>query len=218
MVRMIDYPGGFDFAYKGYQYPLPPSWKYAIRLEDQIQWLLQALLLINDTAVSHAMLEAGLADTLEEAKEYADRIVAQLDSKISDDIHNLSDIVDKLQAGISLWISPVVDGTHRYAPYIDKQLFNGERPYLITYGELDSYFGGKTYDDAKTEFAAYTCYKLAFYGAVICGLVEYGDFDAVLERCKPYYIDEEIYAPVYPSTIYTWDELKLYGAMTCERR
>ena len=37
-MSMLNYPGDFDFAYQGFQYPLPPSWKYAIRLEDQIAW------------------------------------------------------------------------------------------------------------------------------------------------------------------------------------
>lgn len=73
-MSMLNYPSDFDIAYQGYQYPLPPSWKYAIRLEDQIQWLLQALLKINDEAVSQSILEAGLADTLEQAKEYADAL------------------------------------------------------------------------------------------------------------------------------------------------
>lgn len=241
MVQMIKYPSGFDYAYKGYQYPLPPSWKYAIRLEDQIQWLLQALLLVNETGVSQAILDAGLAKNLEEAKalvnELNEQLASELRGEMSDltdiltqamkeleddvyaDIHNLSDIVDKLKAGISQWISPVVDGLVHYAPYIDKQLFNAARPYLATYGEYDTYFkvSGATYGTATTMLDDYTYYKLALYGAVILGLCKFGDGEAVIARCKPYPINDDIYRPIYPRVIKTWAELKAYGAMTTER-
>ena len=52
MAVITDPESAFDFAYKGFQYALPPSWKYAVRQQDQIYWLLQALLKLNCAAVS----------------------------------------------------------------------------------------------------------------------------------------------------------------------
>lgn len=59
---------GLDFAYKGFQYPLPPSWKRAIRLEDQINWLLQALMAVNDSGINNEELTkaiTAIADDLQ---------------------------------------------------------------------------------------------------------------------------------------------------------
>ena len=216
-MTMFNYPSDFDFAYKGYQYPLPPSWKYAIRLEDQIQWLLQAILLINDDAVSQAMLESGLASTLDEAKQFAEQLTnalkADMDAKLSD----IDERVNALKAGISQWVSPVVDGNVRYAPYVDKQLFNVARPYCVSNYELVEHYEGMTYGEVRDELYNYNCYQLAVYAGCIIGLMTFGNYNEVLERCKPYSIDDTIYAPVYPTVIRTWQELKNYGALTYER-
>lgn len=59
---IVDDAGKFNWAYKGFQYPLPPSWKRAIRLEDQIQWLLQAIFLLNESGVSGESLDKTLAE------------------------------------------------------------------------------------------------------------------------------------------------------------
>ena len=59
-----------DFAYRGYQYPVPPSWKYAVRLEDQIQWLLQAILKTADDAMS----EDDLLDLPPAVHAFIDRL------------------------------------------------------------------------------------------------------------------------------------------------
>lgn len=212
-MSMLNYPGDFDFAYQGYQYPLPPSWKYAIRLEDQIQWLLQALLKINDEAVSQSILDAGLADNLEQAKEYADTLYKVLKNKIDENYGDLDERITNIYAGISQWLSPVVDGNRRYAPYINKQLFNAARPYAATYGEFTTKYSAMTYSQVTTALHDWTLYQLAIYSAVLLNLVVYGNFEQVLARCKPYPIDGTIYVPTTPKTIHSWDELKKYGAL-----
>lgn len=212
-MSMLNYPGDFDFAYQGYQYPLPPSWKYAIRLEDQIQWLLQALLKINDEAVSQSILDAGLADNLEQAKEYTDALYNVLKNQIAENYEELDERINNIYAGISMWLSPVVDGNKQYAPYINKQLFNAARPYAATYGEFKMIGNKMTYSQVTTLLHEYTLYQLAFYGAVILKIVDFGDFKQVLARCKPYAIDDTIYSPNTPKTIHTWDDLKKYGAL-----
>ena len=168
-MSMLNYPGDFDFAYQGYQYPLPPSWNYAIRLEDQINWLLQALLKINDKAVSQSILDAGLADNLEQAKEYTDALYSVLKNKITENYEDLSEQIRAIAAGISQWLSPVCDGNNQYAPYIDQQLFNAARPYAASYGEVDAWGTEKeyTYDQVKTALSSYTQYQLCMYAAVI---------------------------------------------------
>ena len=216
-MTMLNYPGDFDFAYQGYQYPIPPSWKYAIRLEDQIQWLLQALLKINDEAVSQAILEAGLADTLEQAKEYADVLNSALTTKVNANYEDLSEQIKALAAGISQWLSPVCDGNNQYAPYIDQQLFNAARPYAASYEEVDAWGTENeyTYDQVKTALSNYTQYQLCMYAAVIFAGIEYGDYEQVLQRCKPYPVKEwEQMQPKYPSVITTYGELDQYGALT----
>lgn len=212
-MSMLKYPGDFDFAYQGYQYPLPPSWKNAIRLEDQMQWLLQALLKINDEAVSQSILDAGLADNLEQAKEYADTLYNVLKNQIAENYEDLDERITNIYAGISKWLSPVVDGNKRYAPYINKQLFNAARPYAATYEDFKTKYSEMTYSQVTTALHEWTLYQLAIYSAVLLGLVTFGDFEQVLARCKPYPIDDTIYTPSMPKTIHTWDDLKKYGAL-----
>lgn len=213
-MSMLNYPGDFDFAYQGFQYPLPPSWKYAIRLEDQIQWLLQALLKINDEAVSQSILDAGLADNLEQAKEYTDTLYNVLKNQIAENYEDLDERITNIYAGISKWLSPVVDGNKQYAPYINKQLFNAARPYAATYAEFKTKYSEMTYSQVTTALHDWTLYQLAFYAAVLLDLVDFGNFEQVLTRCKPYPIDDTIYMPSTPKTIHTYGEFDQYGALT----
>lgn len=212
-MSMLNYPGDFDFAYQGFQYPLPPSWKYALRLEDQIQWLLQAILKINDEAVSQSILDAGLADTLEQAKEYTNALYNILKSQIAEKYEELDERITNIYAGISKWLSPVVDGNKQYAPYINKQLFNAARPYAATYEEFKTKYAEMSYSQVTTALHEWTLYQLAFYSAVLLDLVDFGNFEQVLARCKPYAIDATIYTPSTPRTIHTWGDLKNYGAL-----
>lgn len=212
-MSMLNYPGDFDFAYQGFQYPLPPSWKYAFRLEDQIQWLLQALLKINDEAISQSILDAGLADNLEQAKEYSDALYNVLKNQIAENYEELDERITNIYAGISMWLSPVVDGNKQYAPYINKQLLNAARPYAATYAEFTTKYGEITYSQVTTALHDWTLYQLAFYAAVLLDLVDFGNFEQVLARCKPYPIDDTIYTPSTPKTIHTWNDLKKYGAL-----
>lgn len=212
-MSMLNYPSDFDIAYQGYQYPLPPSWKYAIRLEDQIQWLLQALLKINDEAISQTIFEAGLADNLEQAKAYTDTLYNVLKNQIAENYEDLDERINNVYAGISKWASPVVDGNKRYAPYINKQLFNAARPYAATYAEFKTKYGEMTYSQVSTALHDWTLYQLAIYSAVLLDLVDFGNFEQILSRCKPYPIDDTIYIPSTPKIIHTWDDLKKYGAL-----
>ena len=120
-------------------------------------------------------------------------------------------------AGISQWLSPVCDGNNQYAPYIDQQLFNAARPYAASYDEVVSW-GTKneyTYDQVKTALSSYTQYQLCMYAAVVFVGVDYGNYQQVLERCKPYPVKEwQQMQPKYPSVITTYGDLDQYGALT----
>lgn len=76
----------FDFAYKAMQYPLPPTWKYAIRQQDQIMWLLQALLTINDEYSTFdeaiAKLEKLVSDTIDEFNRIIEQTKTEFDTEL----------------------------------------------------------------------------------------------------------------------------------------
>lgn len=128
-----------DFAYRGYQYPVPPSWKYAVRLEDQIQWLLQAILKTADDAMS----EDDLRDLQNEVYDFIDRVAAQLEGEIKE-----------AAEGKAFCFSPV-DGFMRAVTVAMRQVYDAARPLALLYSELDAKVmtyaqlqaGSKTYDD-----------------------------------------------------------------------
>lgn len=90
----------FDFAYKAMQYPLPPTWKYAIRQQDQIMWLLQALLTINedydnfDDAI--AKLEKLVNDTVKQLNDLVNQTIADFEKVINDTKTEFNAELDKV--------------------------------------------------------------------------------------------------------------------------
>lgn len=123
---------GLDFAYKGFQYPLPPSWKRAIRLEDQINWLLQALMAVNDSGINDEELTkaiAALADDLQGQINDLRNGWESGDSLLQDQIKNIT-------AGLFLVHNPVT-GSCDYHQVAFKQLFDASRPFAATYADID---------------------------------------------------------------------------------
>ena len=127
-----------DFAYRGYQYPVPPSWKYAVRLEDQIQWLLQAILKTADDAMS----EDDLMDLRNEVYDFIDRVATRLEGEIKE-----------AAEGKAFCFSPV-DGFMRAVTVAMRQVYDAARPLALLYSELAAkgmpyaplQARGKTYD------------------------------------------------------------------------
>lgn len=120
-----------DFAYRGYQYPLPPTWKYAVRLEDQIQWLLQAILAVEDKGVSVDVLE----DLRNEIYDFIDRVAAQLEAEIEE------------YAQRRAWCYSPVDGALHSVGVVMRQVYDAARPLAMRYAEFDKV--GLTYDELK---------------------------------------------------------------------
>jgi hypothetical protein len=126
-----------DFAYRGYQYPLPPSWKYAVRLEDQIQWLLQAILKLADESLGD---------------EDLDRLYRSLKEYIDDKAGKLQKELNELSAGGGYSVSPT-DGFKRSGTVTARQLFDASRPFGMTYAGLAA--AVKTYDEVKAKGKTY---------------------------------------------------------------
>lgn len=137
MALWLDKRNALDFAYRGYQYPLPPSWKRAIRLEDQIQWLLQAILKVCDRGVS----EDSLADLRNEIYDFIDRMAANLEGEI-----------EEYSKGRAYCYSPV-DGFLRSMTVTSRQLYDASRPFAMDYEEFGKL--GFAYDELKDEGKTY---------------------------------------------------------------
>lgn len=148
MAVVQDPTNDFDFAYKGYQYPIPPSWKYAVRLQDQIQWLLQAILKVNAGALSAdllneavAELEAAIAETDAAAQAYAK--AAQDNAHIYTN-SVAADLEKEIQAaGGSGYVRDPVTGEPAPLYTALKHVFDFAALYGLTWGELTE--SGKTW-------------------------------------------------------------------------
>lgn len=123
---------GLDFAYKGFQYPLPPSWKRAIRLEDQINWLLQALMTVNDSGINDEELTkaiTAIADDLQGQINDLRNGWESGDSQLQEQIKNIT-------AGLFLVHNPIT-GSYDYPQVALRQLFDASRPFAATYADAD---------------------------------------------------------------------------------
>lgn len=123
---------GLDFAYKGFQYPLPPAWKRAIRLEDQINWLLQALMAVNDSGINDEELNKAISELDTDLQGQINNLRSGWeagDSRLQEQIKNIT-------AGLFLVHNPVT-GSYDYHQVAFRQLFDACRPYAATYADLD---------------------------------------------------------------------------------
>lgn len=149
MAVITDPESAFDFAYKGFQYPLPPSWKYAVRQQDQIYWLLQALLKLNCAAVSQEDL-----DELERLLvDYISRVDAQIEERI-----------DALQKGWYAGRNPVT-GMYDFGYVIYKQMYDMLRVYACTWDELAE--TGMTWNDLNA--TGFSWFEVDLFGNLYWG-------------------------------------------------
>lgn len=123
---------GLDFAYKGFQYPLPPAWKRAIRLEDQINWLLQALMAVNDSGIND---------------EELNKAISELDTDLQGQINDLrsgweagdsllQEQIKNITGGLFLVHNPIT-GSYDYHQVAFRQIFDACRPFAATYADID---------------------------------------------------------------------------------
>lgn len=123
---------GLDLAYKGFQYPLPPSWKRAIRLEDQINWLLQALMAVNDSGINDEELTKAITALAEDLQGQINDLRNGWESGDS----LLQDQIKNITAGLFLVHNPVT-GSYDYHQVAFRQLFDASRPFAATYADID---------------------------------------------------------------------------------
>lgn len=145
---------GLDFAYKGFQYPLPPAWKRAVRLEDQINWLLQALMAVNDSGINdEEMTKAitALADDLQGRINELRNGWELGDSQLQEQIKNIT-------AGLFLVHNPVT-GTYDYHQVAFRQLFDASRPFAATYADIDYLGIGQATANGTAQTAQYLSYN-----------------------------------------------------------
>lgn len=135
MMGQIVGVSSLDFAYKGYQYPLPPSWKYAVRIQDQINWLLQAVLALDGKGVSDDELTAAIARAVASVTagyEQGDKILNQL-------LENVASVlearIEEIEKGNSVYRNPVT-GMRDYGYVVSKQMYDMLRTYACTWDEL----------------------------------------------------------------------------------
>lgn len=137
-----------DFAYKGYQYPIPPSWKYAVRLQDQINWLLQAVLALDENGVSVDELTEAITDAIEQVTQgyrgedaaihrYVDALVSAIEERIS-----------QFEDRNAVFRNPVT-GMRDYGYVVAKQMYDMLRVHAMTWDELKA--TGKTWDALKAD-------------------------------------------------------------------
>ena len=121
-----------DFAYKGFQYPLPPYWKRAIRLEDQINWLLQALMAVNDSGINDEELNKAISELDNDLQGQINDLRSGWeagDSQLQEQIKNIT-------AGLFLVHNPIT-GSYDYHQVAFRQIFDACRPFAATYADID---------------------------------------------------------------------------------
>lgn len=154
----------FDFAYKGFQYPLPPSWKYAVRQQDQIYWLLQALLTVNDNGVSDEYLQEEIAQAVADLTNGYNNADERLARRLDALIEALQDQVDNLTVGVTAQRNPVT-GMRNYAYVVSKQIYDMLRTYACTWDELKN--TGMSWDELKA--TNHTWFEVDMFGNVYWG-------------------------------------------------
>lgn len=144
---------GLDFAYNGFQYPLPPSWKRAVRLEDQINWLLQALMSVNDTGINDEELKKAISELDTDLQGQINDLRSGWeagDSRLQEQIKNIT-------AGLFLVHNPVT-GSYDYHQVAFRQLFDACRPFAATYADIDYLGIGEATEHGAAQTDQYLSY------------------------------------------------------------
>lgn len=170
---------GLDFAYKGFQYPLPPSWKRAVRLEDQINWLLQALMAVNDSGINDDELKQAISELGSDLQGQINDLRsgwASGDSVLQEQINNIT-------AGLFLVHNPIT-GACEYHQVAFRQLFDACRPYAATYADIDYLGIGQATAHGTAQTAQY---------------LTYDDLDALTYGSAANRAGSSTYATLYPA-------------------
>lgn len=171
----------FDFAYQGYQYPVPPSWKYLIRQQDQINWLYNAIAYLNDFGINTDELTTQLNDLRAELlgaigegdanqQNYTDAQIAALGQQLTAKIADLQDQINNIVAGKALWVNPIT-GLIAMGERIDRALYDVARPYGATYEQVQAYYANDDYETVDATFSLNTYMQVDVLVAAISGMI-----------------------------------------------
>lgn len=144
---------GLDFAYKGFQYPLPPAWKRAIRLEDQINWLLQALMSVNDSGINDAELNKAISELDNDLQGQINDLRSGWESGDS----RLQEQIKNITAGLFLVHNPIT-GSYDYHQVAFRQIFDACRPFAATYADIDYLGIGEATEHGTAQTNQYLSY------------------------------------------------------------
>ena len=198
-----------DFAYKGYQYPIPPSWKYAVRIQDQINWLLQAVLALDSAGVSVDELAEAIADAIAQVTQgyrgedaelarYVDRLVSAIEERVA-----------QFEDRNAVFRNPVT-GMRDYGYVVAKQMYDMLRVNAMTWDELKN--TGKTWDELKGD--GHSWFEIDMFSDTYYGT---GDARAKFTPVEnidvgtPGYIDME---DEDASLARSWGEMAQFGFLT----
>lgn len=144
---------GLDFAYKGFQYPLPPSWKRAVRLEDQINWLLQALMAVNDSGINDDELNKAISELDADLQGQINDLRSGWESGDS----RLQEQIKNITAGLFLVHNPIT-GSYDYHQVAFRQIFDACRPFAATYADIDYLGIGEATEHGTAQTEQYLSY------------------------------------------------------------
>lgn len=144
-MTVLKWPDDFNWPYAGIQPDVPVNFgRGMIKVEDQIYWLLNAVKLLNDAAVSMKSVieyaDSMDAKTLKAANVYTDSAVSHFDAALA----RLEEMVDSLNQNIAVTRNPVT-GMNDYTYVALKQVFDACRPYTAVYNDIDT--SEMTYND-----------------------------------------------------------------------
>lgn len=153
-MAVFDGLSGLDFAYQGFQYPLPPSWKRAIRLEDQINWLLQALMSVNDSGINAEELNKAISELDNDLQGQINDLRSGWESGDS----RLQEQIKNITAGLFLVHNPIT-GSYDYHQVAFRQLFDACRPFAATYADIDYLGIGQATEHGTAQTTQYLKYN-----------------------------------------------------------
>lgn len=201
-----------DFAYKGYQYPLPPSWKYAVRIQDQINWLLQAVVALDVMGVSEEDLAGAIAQavaSVTEGYKQGDAIIKQMLDRIGSE---LEERVGEIEKGNAVFRNPVT-GMRDYGYVVSKQMYDMLRTYACTWDELKA--TGLTWDGLKA--TGHTWFEVDMFGNTYWGdgeqRAKFTPTDHI-DAETPGYIDAGGTVTDGATLGRSWGEIFTYGFLT----
>ena len=201
---IFDVKSGFDFIYKGFQYPVPPSWKYAVRIQDQINWLLQAVLALDAAGVSTDELTEAVGAALDAAKAYTDAKDEKTREELAKQVSRLESMINSVMAGAYFTRNPV-DGLHEPIYVALKMMYDSLRIYALTWAEVSAL--DKTYDEIKAD--GHTWIELDLFSGTY-----YGDGQPRAKWTDPENVDTETpgYFSVGTTMVgRTWDDISSHG-------